>query len=406
MERKNKVAERFDWTLTLLLLMFFLVSCVAIYSGQSSDQYSGSNFMLQQIFWYGVGAAIIAFVMYFDSEQLNRLTWVIYGAGILLLLFLAVAPVSEFTPKINGAKSWFITPVGSLQPSEFMKVFLIMGLSRTICKHQEKYLNKTMRNDIILLVKIGLVTGLPVGLIMLQPDLGTSLVMLAIMTGMIFISGISWKIILSIYGSGAAIACTILYFVIWAPEILEKYLNVKPYQFDRIYAWIDPNNNAAGYHLSNSLKAIGSGLLIGKGFGERKVYIPESHTDFIFSVIGEEYGFLGGSIVIGLFFLLIYHLTKTALETVDSYNTYICVGIISMLTFHVFQNIGMTIQVLPITGIPLPFISYGGSSLMGNMFAMGLVYSIHYHHKNYMFSSGNNYTESNTKAMERSTSSS
>ena len=139
---------------------------------------------------------------------------------------------------------------------------------------------------------------------MLQPDLGTSLVMLAIMTGVIFVSGISWKIILAIYGFGVTLASVILYFVIWAPQILEKYLHVKSYQFDRIYAWLDPENNAAGYHLSNSLKAIGSGQLTGKGFGERKVYIPESHTDFIFSVIGEEYGFFGGSIVIGLFFLL------------------------------------------------------------------------------------------------------
>ncbi|WP_071397021.1 FtsW/RodA/SpoVE family cell cycle protein [Bacillus tuaregi] len=403
MKHKNRVAERFDWTLTLLLLMFFLVSCVAIYSGQASNQYSGSNFLLQQVFWYGVGAVIVAVVMYFDSDQLNRLSWIIYGIGILLLVILAFAPVTEFTPKINGAQSWFITPVGSIQPSEFMKVFLIMALSRTICKHQEKFLNRSMKTDYILLLKIGFVTGLPILLVMMQPDLGTALVMLAIMTGIIFISGISWKIILSLYGSGAALAGIILYFVIWAPDILEKYLKVKPYQFDRIYAWLDPNNHAAGYHLSNSLKAIGSGMLTGKGFGERKVYIPESHTDFIFSVIGEEYGFLGGSIVIGLFFLLIYHLTKTALETVDPYNTYICVGIISMLVFHVFQNIGMTIQVLPITGIPLPFISYGGSSLMGNMFAMGLVYSIHYHHRNYMFSSGKNYTESNTtKTMERS----
>ena len=174
---------------------------------------------------------------------------------------------------------------------------------------------------------------------------------------------------------------------------------MKPYQFDRIYAWLDPENNAAGYHLSNSLKAIGSGLLTGKGFGERKVYIPESHTDFIFSVIGEEYGFIGASIVIGLFFLLIYHITKTALETNDTFNTYICVGVISMITFHVFQNIGMTIQVLPITGIPLPFISYGGSSLMGNMMAMGLIYSIHYHHRNYMFSSNRHYIPRHTNTL-------
>jgi rod shape determining protein RodA len=397
MNQSNRVPERFDWSLTLLLFLFFIVSCVAIYSGQASGQYEGKNFLIQQIFWYVVGAIIIAVVMYFDSDQLRKLSWILYGFGILLLLTLALAPVTSFTPKINGAQSWFQLPIGSIQPSEFVKVFLIMALSNTIDRHNEKHLNKTIQSDYILLFKIGLVTALPIALVMMQPDLGTSLVMLAIMTGLIFISGISWKIILSIYGTGVTIACTVLYFVIWAPEILEKYLNVKPYQFDRIYAWLDPVNNAAGYHLSNSLKAIGSGLLTGKGFGERKVYIPESHTDFIFSVIGEEYGFLGSSMVIGLFFLLIYHLTKTAFETIDSYNTYICVGVISMITFHVFQNIGMTIQVLPITGIPLPFISYGGSSLMGNMLAMGLIYSIHYHHRNFMFSSDRQYTPKHSK---------
>jgi rod shape determining protein RodA len=399
---KKKVGERFDWSLTLILFMLFLVSCVSIYSGQASGQYGDTNFLFQQIFWYIVGAGIIAVVMYFDSDQLKRLSWFIYGFGILLLFVLAVAPVSDFTPKINGAQSWFIIPkIGSIQPSEFMKVFLIIGLSKVVYQHNDKYLNRTTQTDFILLFKIGAVTGLPILLVMMQPDLGTSLVMLAIMTGIIFISGITWKIIAPLYGSIAVIAGVILYFVIWAPNILEKYLNVKSYQFDRIYAWIDPNNHAAGYHLSNSLKAIGSGLLAGKGFAERKVYIPESHTDFIFSVIGEEYGFIGGSIVIGLFFILIYHLTKTALESSDTFNAYICVGIISMITFHVFQNIGMTIQVLPITGIPLPFISYGGSSLMGNMFAMGLVYGIHYHHRNSMFSTGNQLSHSRVVEREQ-----
>jgi rod shape determining protein RodA len=401
MNRNDRVTEKFDWSLTLLLFLFFLVSCIAIYSGQASNQYEGTNFLIQQIFWYVVGAIIIAVIMHFDSDQLRKLSWFLYGFGILLLLILAISPVTSFTPRINGAQSWFQLPIGSIQPSEFMKVFLIMGLSITIYRHNEKYLNNTIKTDFILLFKIGLVTALPISLVMMQPDLGTSLVMIAIMTGLIFISGISWKIILSLYGTGATLASIIFYFVIWAPEVLEKYLGVKPYQFDRIYAWLDPENNAAGYHLSNSLKAIGSGLLSGKGFGERKVYIPESHTDFIFSVIGEEYGFIGSSMVIGLFFLLIYHLTKTALETVDPFNTYLCVGVISMITFHVFQNIGMTIQVLPITGIPLPFISYGGSSLMGNMLAMGLIYSIHYHHRNYMFSSDRHYTPRHSKGFEK-----
>ncbi len=233
---------------------------------------------------------------------------------------------------------------------------------------------------------------LPLGLIIIE-DLGTALVIIAILAGIILVSGITWKILVPIYGVLGALAGTVLYLVIIAPEILEKYLGIDPYQFSRIYSWLDPVNHkqGAGMQLYNSMLAIGSGLISGKGFTDRQVYVPDAHTDFIFSVIGEEYGFFGASVVISLFFLLIYHLTKTGLETTDPFNTYICVGVISMITFHVFQNIGMTIQVLPITGIPLPFISYGGSSLMGNMMAMGLIFSIHYHHKNYMFSTDSNY---------------
>ena len=132
--------------------------------------------------------------------------------------------------------------------------------------------------------------------------------------------------------------------------------------------------------------AIGSGETSGKGFGTREVYLPESHSDFIFSVIGEEFGFIGASLLISFFFLLIYQITKIGMETKNDYYTCVCVGVISMITFHVFQNIGMTIGILPITGIPLPFISYGGSSLMGNMLGMGLIFSIRYHYKKYMFS--------------------
>jgi rod shape determining protein RodA len=390
MEKMMKKNERFDWTLTFILLLFFLTSCAAIYSAQKTGQYS-ENFMFKQIFWYAVGAGIIGFVMMFDSEQYRKLSWYLYGFGVFLLIFLYFAPPS-IAEKRNGAKSWFfIEPFGSIQPSEFMKVFLILALSSTIYAHHRKYEIKTFQTDFLLFIKLGVVTAVPLALIMIQPDLGTSLVVLAIFTGLILVSGITWKIILPLYGGGAALGAAILYLVIWKPEILKEYLKVKTYQFGRIYAWIDPESYQSeyGYHLIKSLRAIGSGMLTGKGFSYREVYIPESHTDFIFSVIGEEYGFVGGSVVIGLYFLLIYHLTKTALDTTDPFNTYISVGVISMVTFHVFQNIGMTIQLLPITGIPLPFISYGGSSLMGNMLAMGLIFGIHYHHKTYMFSSNN-----------------
>lgn len=389
MNEHMKKNDRFDWTLTLLLFLFFLISCIAIYSAQSTGQYVGRNFMVNQIFWYGVGAVIIAVTIFFDSFQYKKLAWILYGFGLLLLIGVYVAPES-IAPIRNGAKSWFlIGGLGQIQPSEFVKVFLILALSRVITSHHEKNPIKTLKTDFILLLKLGITTAAPVGLIMLQPDLGTALVILSILTGIILVSGISWKIIVPIYGAAAALGTGIIYLVVKMPEFLEKYLHVQTYQFNRIYSWLDPYTYASGssYHLVKSLSAIGSGLISGKGFRNGEVYVPEAHTDFIFSVIGEEYGFIGGSIVISLYFLLIYHLIKTALDTNDPFNSYVCTGIISMIAFHVFQNIGMTIQVLPITGIPLPFISYGGSSLMGNMFAMGLVYSIHFHHRNYMFSS-------------------
>ncbi|EKN71041.1 hypothetical protein BABA_02662 [Neobacillus bataviensis LMG 21833] len=391
MDQYKKKADRFDWTLTLLLFLFFLVSCAAIYSAQASGQYGAKNFLLMQVFWYVIGAAIISVSIFIDGYQYKRLSWYLYGFGLILLLAVYLAPES-IAPIRNGAKSWFvIRGIGQIQPSEFVKTFLILALSRVITSHHENHLEKTLKTDFLLLVKLGVTTAVPLGLIMLQPDLGTGLVILSILTGLILISGISWKIIIPIYSAGASLGALIFYLVLIKPDFLEKYLHVQTYQFNRIYAWLDPYSHAtsSSYHLLKSLSAVGSGLITGKGFTNREVYIPEAHTDFIFSVIGEEYGFVGGSIVVGLFFLLIYHLIKTALDTRDLFNTYVCTGIISVITFHVFQNIGMTIQVLPITGIPLPFISYGGSSLMGNMFAMGLVYSIRYHHKTYMFSTDN-----------------
>ncbi|MGG4467285.1 FtsW/RodA/SpoVE family cell cycle protein [Paenibacillus alvei] len=377
----NRNTSKIDFTLVLILMLLSLASLIAIYSADSS-------FVIKQVVFYVIGTGIIAGIMQLDSDQLKKLSWYLYGIGIVLLLLLIVAP-SSIAREINGAKSWFTLPGFSLQPSEFVKVFLILILSKIIVDHQEKHLVKTLQTDFLLLLKIGGITFAPLLLVMQQPDLGTSLVLIAIMVGMIFISGITWKIIAPIFIGGVTLATSILYMVIWHPEWLEKYLGVKEYQFGRIYSWIDPYNyqSSTGYHLTQSLLAIGSGQTTGKGIGTNEVVLPENHTDFIFSVVGEEFGFIGASIIISLFFLLIYHITKVALETKNSFYTCICVGVISMVTFHVFQNIGMTVGVLPITGIPLPFISYGGSSLLGNMLAIGLIFSIRYHYKKYMFSS-------------------
>lgn len=386
MTTNNQSQSKLDFSLVLILMLLCLASCIAIYSAQQTGQYN-ENFLIKQIVWYIAGMVIIALVITLDSEQLTKITWYLYGIGMALLAFLIVAP-SSVAPVINGAKSWYKVPgLGSLQPSEFFKVFLILALSRVIVEHHQKYLIKTIQTDIWLLFKLGVVTMAPILLVMQQPDLGTSLVLIAIMLGMIFISGISWKILTTIFGTALVLISTIFYFILWQPDVLEKYLGVKEYQFARIYSWIDPYNyqDTSGYQLTRSLLAIGSGETSGKGFGTREVYLPESHSDFIFSVVGEEFGFIGASILISLFFMLMYHITKVGMATKNNFYSYICVGVISMITFHVFENIGMTIGLLPITGIPLPFISYGGSSLMGNMLAIGLIFSIRYHQKRYMF---------------------
>lgn len=386
MTSSKNTTSKLDYSLVFILLLLFLASCLSIYSAQASGQYD-SNFLVKQIIFYGIGCGIIAAVIRLDSDQLKKLAWYAYGAGILLLVFLIIAPES-IAPVINGAKNWFKVPgIGSLQPSEFVKIFIIVALAKVIEDHHQKNPVKTISSDLWLLIKLGIVTMVPLILIIKQ-DLGTSLVFIAILLGMIFISGITWKILVPIFSVGTALISVIFYFVLLKPEVLEKYLGVRQYQFSRIYSWLDPYNfqSSAGYQLTRSLLAIGSGQTGGKGYGNREVYLPESHTDFIFSVVGEEYGFIGASVLVSLFFLLIYHITKVGMETKNNFYTYICVGVISMITFHVFQNIGMTIGVLPITGIPLPFISYGGSSLMGNMLGLGLIFSIRYHYKKYMFS--------------------
>jgi rod shape determining protein RodA len=379
--------SRLDYNLILILFLLFLASCISIYSAQKSGQYN-ENFLIKQLVWYLVGSGIIAFVINFDSDQLKKLSWYVYGLGIVLLLFLIIAPES-IAPTINGAKSWFKVPgMGSMQPSEFVKVFIVLALARAIVEHHQKFRLKTTQSDLWLMFKMCMITLLPLILVMQQPDLGTSLVFIAIFLGMLFMSGVSWRILVPIFSVGSILIAIIFYFVLWQPQILEKYLGVKEYQFGRIYSWLDPYNyqSTTGFQLTRSLLAIGSGETMGKGYGQREVYLPESHTDFIFSVVGEEFGFIGASILISLFFLLIYQITKIGMETRNDFYTYVCVGVISMITFHVFQNIGMTIGVLPITGIPLPFISYGGSSLMGNMLAISLIFSIRYHYKKYMFS--------------------
>lgn len=383
MTSQKKITSRIDYGLVLSLMLLIIVSLIAIYSAQQSPQYN-RNFAMQQAFWYGVGTVIIFIVIQFDSEQLKKLAWYLYGFGVLLVAALPFMP-EPIAKELNGAKSWYTIPkLGTFQPSEVLKVFLIVLLAKIVSDHHHQYKMKTLKTDLWLLIKLGVITMVPALIIFKQPDLGTALVYVAIFCAIVFVSGINWKIIAPLFGGGLGLAGIMVYIVLWYPDFAAKFL--ASHQLGRIYSWLDPESYPTeGYHIMKSLNAIGSGQTTGKGVGNGEVYIPESHTDFIFSVIGEDFGFVGASIVIGLLFMLVYHITKTGLETKNSFYAYICTGVGMMISFQVFQNIGMTIQLMPITGIQLPFISYGGSGLMAYMMAIGLVFSVRFHYKKYMF---------------------
>ncbi|REH91440.1 rod shape-determining protein RodA, partial [Staphylococcus felis] len=253
--------------------------------------------------------------------------------------------------------------------------------ANVVARHNRFTFNKSFETDLKLIFKMIIVTLLPMAFILLQNDLGTTLVFLAIIAGVLIVSGITWKILVPLFGSAIVVGTSIILSILFKPEILENIAGIKTYQLGRVNSWLDPYTYSSGdgFHLTESLKAIGSGQLVGKGFNNGEVYIPENHTDFIFSVVGEEFGFLGAVVLLIVFLLLLLHLMRLALIEEDLFNKTFIVGYISLLLFHIVQNIGMTIQLLPITGIPLPFISYGGSSIWSLMTGIGVILSIYYH---------------------------
>lgn len=284
----NKWTDRFDWTLAFYLLLFFIVSLTAIASAQYSGPHN-TNFALLQVRWYVLGAFIILVMIQFEPQQYKRLAWPLYGSGIFLLLFLMLAPggQDQIAEVRLGAKRWLHLPViGTIQPSEFIKTFYILGLARLVSLHNEKHPDKSLKTDVTLLAKVAVMLLVPLIFIMKQPDLGTSLVFIAITAAVVIISGISWKLLAPIMAVGATVGATLLWMAIYAQDFLQK-LGFDPYQFKRVYSWLDPYSypGEEGYNLIHAMTAIGSGEFTGKGFRESVVAIPENHTDFIISVI-------------------------------------------------------------------------------------------------------------------------
>ena len=388
--KKNDVDSRIDYGIIFSVMMLAMIGLMSIYVATIQDSQNPLRNVVSQLAWYVIGAIGIAIIMQFDAEQLWQVANYAYFAGIALL-FLVLIFYSRSYAASTGAKSWFAIGSFTFQPSEVMKPAYILMLGKVITNHNSEYQVHTIKNDFILLGKLFLWTLPVMVLLKLQNDFGTILVFVAILGGMILVSGIDWRILLTGFLIVAVIGGTALLFATtdWGREILGHF-GFRSYQFARIDSWRNPSADTSenGYQIWQNMKAIGSGKLFGKAFNVSNVYVPVRESDMIFSVIGENFGFIGSCVLILLYFLLIYQMVQVTFDTKNEFYAYVSTGVIMMILFHVFENIGMSVGLLPLTGIPLPFISQGGSALLGNMIGIGLVMSMRFHHKSYMFENG------------------
>ncbi|KRN34408.1 rod shape determining protein [Liquorilactobacillus mali] len=391
--RADNKDVRIDYGIIFSVLVLAVIGIASIYVAASHDTSTSSvtKMILTQVAWYAIGTIAIVIIMQFDAEQLWKLAPIVYGIGIFLLVMVLFLYSRYYFAK-TGARSWFAIGSLTFQPSELMKPAYIMMLGRVVSQHNNEYVEHTSSNDWKLLFKMVGWT-LPIAVLLkLQNDFGTMLVFFAIFGGVVIVSGITWKIIASIAVAGGVLGTTAITLVIYGRSILEQ-IGFKTYQFNRIEAWLNPSadTSSTSYQLWQSMKAIGSGKLLGKGFNVSNVYVPVRESDMIFSVIGENFGFIGGCVLIFLYLLLIFQMIQVTFDTKNEFYAYISTGVIMMILFHVFENIGMSIGLLPLTGIPLPFVSQGGSSLIGNMIGIGLIMSMRYHNKSYMFSNSKDF---------------
>lgn len=376
---KSRQSHYLHLDLILFLLFFIVISLLAINNAQQLGQYN-DNFVVKHLVFYMLGIMLAAAIQFVDLEQLYKTSFYLYILGVLSLVILHFSPESIAKP-VNGAKSWFNNlPFISIQPSEFTKLFLILFLAYLIYRHQQKYAQQTIASDLWLIAKIFGVTLIPAFFIWKQPDLGTTLVFFFIAGILIILSGVDWRLIAVILTTGIAAATAAVLLIVNFPDFAQNVLKIEPHQINRVLTWFDPSSQDSNdrYHLDLSLMTVGSGQLTGKGMNSAQVQIPEAHTDFIFAIIGESFGFVGGAVVILVFFLFLYRLVILGMKSAEfsPYASYICYGFFALILIHTFQNIGMTIGIVPITGIPLLFISYGGSTTLSTMMMFGIIYRI------------------------------
>ena len=367
---KNISKYKVDKGILIPMILFAIISVITIYSAQSLLGSDMQNLALKQVVWYTIGFMLAYFIMFIGNDFIYRNIWILYGLGVLSLIGLFF-----FGTTINEAKCWYTLPynLGTIQPSEFMKIILIMTLGSMIKNFNDNFDNPTVMEEFRFLIKVGIVVGIPSILTFMQPDTGVVLIYLLITIVMLFISGIRYRWFALLFGIGAVAIMLILAIYFINQDLFVKIFGTSFFlRIDRLLDW----SNKSGYQLENGISAIGSAGLFGHGFNKTPVYFPEPQTDFIFAVFGSNFGFIGSLALISLLIFFTVKLIMIAIKNNSNINKYVIGGIVGMLIYQQFQNIGMTIGLMPITGITLPFISYGGSSLLSYMIMVGIIFNI------------------------------
>lgn len=329
--------------------------------GTDPDAYD-TSFLGKQVLFIAIGVVGMVLVTLVDYRRLRDFSWLPYT----LVMGLLVLVVSSLGSEKRGSQAWFQLGAFQLQPAELAKVVVVLAVASLLASAELPLRLRT------LVLALGLF-AVPTGLIMLQPDLGTALVFIAITMGMLLVAGARARHIVILTAAGVIAVVGVL-----NSDVLEEY------QRDRLTTFLDAEGQdvqSEGYNSDQSRAAIASGGVSGKGFLEgtqtRLGFVPEQHTDFIFTAVGEELGFVGACTVLGLLALMCVRIWRTAQIAHDRLGMLICVGVLSMLVFQIFQNVGMAMGIMPITGITLPFMSYGGSSVIASWLAVGLVLNVH-----------------------------
>jgi len=375
--KRLKLIDKYFLFILSVILAFGLIILYSASSGITSDAYF---YLKKQAFFMTVGIVLAFFIIRFDYTQLEKYSRYLYSISVIILIVVLI-----FGTEVRGTTGWIAFPgLPPMQPAEFTKILLIVSFADFLSRRKGEL------NTFSQLLPCFLYMGLPFILIMMQPDLGTALVYIIITITMMFLAGANPRLLSWLIGGLAAFIALMVFmhfqFNMWLP--------LDDYQIKRLAVFVDPykdgqGGRGAGWNTIQSLIAIGSGGFTGMGlFNGTQVqlnFLPERHTDFIYAVIGEELGFLGASLIILLYGLLLLRSVVISYNARELNGTLIVAGITAMWLFHIYENIGMCIGLMPITGIPLPFLSYGGSSMITNMIGVGLILSVNIRGKKIVF---------------------